>query len=161
MATLPFHPKLPDWRDRLNDLIRDRQGMAPDWGTNDCLSWACDAIEAQTGVDYFAAYRGKYTTAKGALRSLKRFDGIVMPIEFMDKHWGRRHHISEAQFGDIVVVSGQSFPYDMGPSAGVCYGVRSLFVGTGEHGDGLVRLDTLTLEHCYRPWASSSKPPSP
>ncbi len=151
-----FHPKLPDWQDRLSAVVNGRIGRQPEWGTNDCMTWAADCVEAQTGHDYLEAYRGRYHSARGALRALLRLDGVRLPIELMDKLWGPRLPVHQAQHGDLVVVDGLSWPLSMGPSVGLCYGARSLFVGTGENGDGLVRLETLTLEHCYRPWALSS-----
>ena len=152
-----FHEKLPDWQDRLAALVRERMDMEPGWGTNDCMTWAADCVLAQTGVDTLAPYRGRYTTARGALKALRQIDRVELPIELMDRLWGPRRHLAEAMHGDLVVVDGLSVPFDLGPSVGLCYGARSLFVGTGDDGDGLVRLDTLTLEHCYRPWASSSR----
>jgi hypothetical protein len=149
------YAKLDDWEGRLNECVRGRYGLGPAWGTNDCMAWVADCIVAQTGVDPLRRYRGRYRTAMGAMRALLRFDGVVQPIELMDKLWGPRVHISQARLGDPVVTTlGQ--PYEMGPTVGLCYGQRSLFVGTDEHADGLVRLDTLSLEHCYQPWASSS-----
>lgn len=148
------YEKLDHWEDRLHECVRGRYGLEPDWGTNDCMTWAADCVLAQTGVDTLAAYRGKYKTARGALKALRQIDKVELPIELMDLLWGPRCHISEAKLGDLVVTT-LGEPFDMGPTVGLCYGQRSLFVGTDEHADGLVRLDTLTLEHCYRPWASS------
>ena len=149
-----IHPKLPDWHDRLAAVVNARMGQEPAWGTNDCVMWACDCVEAQTGFDYASAYRGRYSTGRGALMALRRIDGVELPIDLMDKWWGQRLHVSWAQHGDLIVAEGLSAPFDMGPSVGLCYGARSLFIGEGEHGDGLARLDTLSLMHCYRPWAS-------
>jgi hypothetical protein len=151
-----MHEKLSDWMDRLSECVRGRMAMEPAWGTNDCMVWAADCVLAQTGVDDLAAYRGRYKTARGALRALQQIDKVKLPIELMDRLWGPRVHISQARHGDLVVTT-LGEPFDMGPTIGLCYGRRSLFVGTDEHEDGLVRLDTLTLEHCYQPWASSPK----
>lgn len=148
------YEKLEDWENRLHECIRGRYGLGPEWGSNDCMTWAADCVLAQTGVDPLKRYRGKYKTARGALRALLRFDGVTQPIELMDKLWGPRVHISQAKLGDLVVTT-LGEPFEMGPTVGLCYGARSLFVGTDEHDDGLVRLNTLTLEHCYQPWASS------
>jgi hypothetical protein len=155
------HVKLDDWRDRLAECVNSRIGTQPEWGTNDCMMWAADCVLAQTGVDDLATYRGKYKSAQGGLRVLMRRHKFKQPIELMDLLWGPRLHISQAMHGDLVVSADLGEPAGMGPSIGLCYGVRSLFVGTDEHADGLVRLDTLSLEHCYRPWASSSRQPSP
>jgi hypothetical protein len=149
--------KLPDWQDRLAECVRGRIGRGFEWGTNDCMAWAADCVLAQTGHDDWERYRGRYSTPRGALRAIRRGDGCALPIDLMDRLWGLRLPVHEAIHGDLVVAN-LGEPAGMGPSVGLCYGLRSLFVGTDEHGDGLVRLDTLTLEHCYRPWASSQRP---
>jgi hypothetical protein len=148
--------KHPDWPSLLAARIHKQNGVEPAWGTADCITWAADCVLAMTGEDDIHEGRGRYSTARGALRVLNKVYGVKLPIDLMDKLWGPRVHISQARIGDIVVKA-ESEPFAMGPAAGVCYGRRSLFVGTEAGVSGLVAEDTLSLEHCYQPWVSSSK----
>lgn len=148
--------KLPDWPSRLAERIHAQAGVEPEWGKADCISWAADCVLAMTGEDDLHAARGKYKSARGALRVLRNTYGVKLPIDLMDLLWGPRVHISQARIGDLVVMA-ESEPFNMGPAVGVCYGRRSLFVGTEAGNSGLVAVETLSLEHCYQPWASSSK----
>lgn len=118
------------------------------------MLWAADCVEAQTGVDTLAAYRGRYSSAMGAAKALRQIGQVERTEELMANVWGPRHHISRAQMGDIVALQTNE---TLGLAAGVCYGRRSFFVGTDGQRDGLVALDTLSLEHCYKPCHSLSK----
>lgn len=145
--------KLPNWIDRLARLIRDRKHTPFEWGKHDCCLWAADAVEAQTGIDQAPNWRGSYSTPIGAVRLLTR-EGVRSPTELATRLWGPKQHISRAKIGDIVVGHlGDRFK----DALGVCYGRNSLFVGTDAGHPGLVTLQTLNLEHCYTPWAASSK----
>lgn len=143
--------------DRLVAAIREHRETPFEWGQHDCMQWASKCVAAQTagGADPLSDVRGKYRSPRGALRTVKELGGRL-PIDLADKWWGDRIPISQARIGDLVACDlGQ--PADMGLSVGVCYGVNSYFVGTGVDDYGLVRVPTLTLEHCYQPWASSSR----
>lgn len=71
--------RLPDWRSRLAAEM-DRQRRDPHaWGSHDCaLGLAAGAVEAISGVDVAAPWRGRYTTPLGAARLLRKggFDGV-------------------------------------------------------------------------------------
>lgn len=151
--------KLPDWIDRLALLIRQRRHDAFEWGRNDCLSWAADAVQAQTGLDTLVDYRGHYSTHRGAVKALRqvRERDLRRTEELADLLWGPRLPIARAQLGDVVMAAAGE-PAGLGMSAGICYGRNSFFVGTDAGRVGLVALDTFSLEHCYKPWASLSKP---
>jgi hypothetical protein len=51
------------------------------WGEHDCVLFAADAVKAQTGVDRLAAYRGRWKTARGAARLLKRLGGMAAAVD--------------------------------------------------------------------------------
>lgn len=51
-----------DWPERLSDTIVAAAGTAFQPGAHDCVLFVADCIEAQTGVDPAAAFRGRYTT---------------------------------------------------------------------------------------------------
>lgn len=62
----PARLRLPDWPERLAEFIEERRYWPFAWGSQDCAMFGGDAIAAQTGVDPFAAFRGRYTTEEGA-----------------------------------------------------------------------------------------------
>lgn len=64
--------RVPDW-DRALPLVVERHMALPgEWGVSDCLLTAGDAIEAVTGVDILAEFRGRYSTEIGAARLMRK-----------------------------------------------------------------------------------------
>lgn len=45
------------------------------WGSWDCSLFAAEAIQAVTGVDVGAEFRGKYKTERSAMRTVKKVTG--------------------------------------------------------------------------------------
>lgn len=66
--------RIPDWADKLTALFERRQGIPFAWGGNDCVSFACDAVEAITGRDPLGGYRGRYASEAEALEHLAGLD---------------------------------------------------------------------------------------
>lgn len=65
-----------DWRARLAEALNLQRAQGFTWGRHDCaLGLAGGAVEAMTGTDIAAPWRGRYSTALGAARALKR-DGF-------------------------------------------------------------------------------------
>jgi hypothetical protein len=96
----------------------------------DCCSFAFDAAKAQTGLDVWADERGRYNSARGASRVIRRYGGIEAIVE------ARFEPIAPAlaQRGDIALVA-----------SGRRAGEESLAVIEGETlaapgRDGLIRL---------------------
>src|SRR5258708_4686376 len=58
--------RLEDWVVRLEAFIKERTAQPFKWGSQDCCLFAADAIEAITGVDLAADFRGKYSGAETA-----------------------------------------------------------------------------------------------
>lgn len=147
--------RLPDWQDRLTPILYERLTWPHEWGKHDCALWAAVCREAVTGENFYAPYLGTYDSAIGALRRLREVDGVNSPAELADLKLGERLHPAMAKVGDIVCAD----LWAMGvadeteearwESLGVCYGHHSLFVGTGGNGDGLVRVLTSAVDHCY------------
>lgn len=46
------------------------------WGEHDCCVFACGWVKARRGVDPAARWRGRYRTAGGAARHLRRGGGL-------------------------------------------------------------------------------------
>lgn len=64
--------RLPDWDRRLVRVTEKHMNLSGEWGASDCLLTVGDAIEAVTGTDLLAPYRGRYKTEKGAARLMRR-----------------------------------------------------------------------------------------
>jgi hypothetical protein len=68
----------PYWDTReLNDFLIARAFAPFSWGVNDCALFVADAIEAMTGTDIAADFRG-YTDEAGAWDAIRRVRGAVL-----------------------------------------------------------------------------------
>jgi hypothetical protein len=56
--------RLPDWPEKLADLVEARRYAPFRWGTHDCAMFAADAVLAMTGADPLARWRGAYATGE-------------------------------------------------------------------------------------------------
>lgn len=68
--------RLPDWPTRLAAFIEARRERAFSWGESDCCLFVCDCVEAMTGTDPGARWRGLYVSEKGARRLLRDNGGV-------------------------------------------------------------------------------------
>lgn len=84
-------------------------------GQHDCCLFGAGAIEALTGVDIAAEWRGRYTTLAGGRRVLRR-SGYADHIALIAAHLPEAHP-SASLPGDIAIV-----PTDEGPAVGVVQG---------------------------------------
>ena len=64
--------RLRSWRARLGRYLAVEAGRPFAWGESDCVLFAAGAVEAMTGVDPAAPWRGRYRTERGAWRVLRR-----------------------------------------------------------------------------------------
>ena len=64
--------RLYNWEARLTAYLSRvaREGFA--WGRHDCALFAAGAVEAVTGIDPAAAWRGRYRTLAGGLRLMRK-----------------------------------------------------------------------------------------
>ena len=81
--------RLEQWPERLADLIEARHAQPFAWGVQDCALFACDAVQAMTGIDPAIAFRGRYKDRRGAYSALGQFLGVD----------GKRH--SKAALGSV------------------------------------------------------------
>jgi hypothetical protein len=102
--------KLEHWRTRAFDkFLRERAKMPFAWGTNDCALFAADAILANTGTDIADDFRGKYTTALGALRTIATVTTGTTVVDAA-AYCAAKHNLTEhthplmAKRGDLVIV---------------------------------------------------------
>lgn len=103
-----------DWLAALTEFIEARRATPHAWGTNDCCVFVADAVQAMTGVDPAAEYRG-YSTEKQALAILKKAGGMEA---LFTAHFGNPVGILQARRGDIVLGDAT----DGTPAVGICLG---------------------------------------
>ena len=62
--------RFPDWARRLRSAIAERRDRPHAWGQHDCAINAADLVQAQTGIDFAAPFRGRYTDEASAMERL-------------------------------------------------------------------------------------------
>lgn len=68
--------QLKGWKGRLSMLILEKSNVPFQWGENDCVSFASDAVMAMTNEDPFAWGRGTYKNKHEALGIFKTHYGV-------------------------------------------------------------------------------------
>ena len=96
--------RLPDWEPRLSAWIAANRSREFVWGEWDCILMACSAVEAQTGDDPAAEYRGRYSDARGAAKALRDL-GKGTLLRTVDAVFERRP-VGRARRGDLVMRKG-------------------------------------------------------
>lgn len=127
--------RLPDWEARLAAYLEPLHARPFAWGSHDCCIFSAGAVEAMTGVDPMPEFRGRYTTAIGSVRALKRFGAGTLEAT-LDRKFGLVPP-SLAQRGDIVMSSGL---------LGICWGSFLIAVGSEAGREGLIRIDRARWE---------------
>jgi hypothetical protein len=110
--------RLPDWEARLHDYLESVADAPFEYGRNDCALFVAGAVNAMTGHDFGAPFRGRYKSAAGAVRALRLYGAGNLPST-LSAALGFPVHPSRAGRGDIVTD---------GVSAGVCMGGVAKFV---------------------------------
>ena len=112
----PWPQRRPDWPERLAETVASARERPFAWGRHDCALFAADCVLAMTGYDPAAPFRGRYSTARGAARSIRRVTGArEIGVAFGDALLGPRLTSPMlAQRGDLVLV-----PTPEGPAFGV------------------------------------------
>lgn len=114
----------PQWEARLNALVARDMARPYAYGRHDCLLWAAAAAKAVTGKDYGRGHRGKYASAAGAARYLRRL-GHETPESYLDSLFPEKLP-GFAQRGDLVLAP------DGIPA--LCMGDHALSVAEGNAG---------------------------
>ncbi len=104
-----------DWRARLGAYLATEARTPFEYGRSDCALFAAGGLNAMTGSDPAANYRGRYTSLRGGLRILRK-DGFRDHVE---RAAALLAEVSpqRARVGDIAVVDTAD-----GPSLGVVQG---------------------------------------
>lgn len=114
--------KYNDWEKRLAAYIATVRADVDALGEVPCARFAAGAVEAQTGVDHYAPFRGKYKGEVSAAKALRKIGAGSLESTF-GRHLARRPSPAFAQRGDIVF---------NGEAVGVCVGATALFIADGE-----------------------------
>lgn len=89
-----------DWQIQLSEFARTHARMPFEWGRNDCCLFTVDAVQAMTGIDHAARFRG-YSTALAAARVVEQQGGIR---QLAIDAWGPPVSPLLAGVGDVVMV---------------------------------------------------------
>ena len=129
--------RAPGWELRLAAAIESATGRAFQWGQHDCAIWAFDLRRDLTGGDDTAqSWRGRYRTARGAVRVMRRLGWSSLEAAGRDLLGEPLPSVHLAQRGDLVLAkSGLGF--------GVCLGART--AGIAPSGLALVPLAVCAL----------------
>lgn len=88
----------------LADYLRAGAARPFAWDACDCCSWACAWVLLRRGVDPSAAWRGRYRTAGGALRHIRRAGGDLLAVASAAMMDAGLVLTSSPQPGDIGVI---------------------------------------------------------
>jgi hypothetical protein len=129
----------PDWKPRLIEWLASIARTPFEVGKHDCALFVAGAINAMTGEDPAARFRGRYTTVRGGLRVI-RAEGFNDPVEMIAN---RLEEVAPlmAQVGDIAVVDTPE-----GPALGVVAGAEILVLGL----DGLGAVSLLEGKRAFK-----------
>lgn len=131
--------RIPHWEQRLASAIADARALPFAWGRHDCATWAFDLRRDLTGgPDLAAFWRGRYRTALGAERVMRRLGWGSLEEGGRALLGAPLETVLLARRGDLVL-GGEPEAF------GVCIGARAAFVAP----EGLV---FLPLSHCRLAW---------
>ena len=94
--------RFPDWRTRLVRYLCEVAHLPFEDGVHDCALFFAGALEAMTGFDVAAPYRGRYSTLRGGFRIVRR-DGYRDHVAWVQSHLETKP-VALARQGDGAVV---------------------------------------------------------
>ena len=124
----------------LAQFLAENQQRPFAWGKWDCCLFAAGAVQVQTGIDYAADYRGRYTTALGAKRILTRF-GHSDIRSAISEQLGEPVAAPLCQRGDVVLVG-----HAENTVAGIVFGTHVWVIDT----HGMMQLGTAHAQCGWR-----------
>jgi hypothetical protein len=135
--------RVENWKSKLFNFIKSRQNTPMEWGKSDCFLLAFDASKIITGVepDFGKPFRGRYRTAGGAYRLLKKYagDGLLKTCDVVAEKLNiQEKPVNYAQTGDIALFESESVIGGVREIMGVVLGSVSALQGK----DGLVFKNT-------------------
>lgn len=109
----------PGWERHLAEAIEAARERPFRWGRHDCATFAFDLRrEIAGGHDVAALWRGRYTTARGAVRVMRRLGWPSLEAAGRDLLGEPLPSVHHAQRGDLVLT-------DTGLGFGVCLGAQA------------------------------------
>lgn len=122
-----------NWRPALLAYVQSVAAKPFVWGEHDCALFAAGAVEAMTGEDIAAPFRGKYKTLAGGLRMLKK-RGFDNHADYAASLF-EEIHPSSVNVGDIAALDTGS-----GIALGIVQGDRIYALQDGAAGISTVPL---------------------
>jgi hypothetical protein len=133
-------PRLPDWRTRLEDYLARVAGQPFRPGRHDCALFVAGAVEAMTGEDPAAAWRGAYRSldaGQDALQAAGFADHVALVAAACEEV-----PPALAAVGDIAVLPGAG----KGAALGLVQGAAVYVL----HPGGLGLVNRLHVERAFR-----------
>jgi hypothetical protein len=114
--------KVTGWEVLLAAAVDDARTRSFNWGTHDCATWAFELRRDLLGGDDTAAlWRGRYRTARGAARVMRRLGWASMPEAGVALLGMPLANVRLAQRGDLMLSPDAT-------SFGVCLGAQVAFL---------------------------------
>lgn len=115
----PQSTRIPGWERRLAEAIEAARDRPFRWGRHDCAIFAFDLRRDITGGhDVAALWRVRYTTARGAVRVMRRLGWSSLEAAGRDLLGEPLDSVHLAQRGDLVLAN-------TALGFGVCLGARA------------------------------------
>lgn len=134
------------WELRLAKAIEAARDQPFRWGEHDCAIWAFDLRRHLTGGDDVAAlWRGRYTTARGAQRVMRRLGWSSLEAAGRDLLGDPLPSVHLAQRGDLVLA-------DTGLGFGICLGARAAGIAPGNGSGTPGGLILVPMAACALAW---------
>lgn len=134
--------RIEEWRKPFSDVIDSMNRVPFSWGDNDCaVGLVGNVLEAMTGKNPAAEYKGRYSTAEEGLKIVKEA-GFENLADFVASYLPEIH-ISEASMGDIVAVPSDD---SLGYVLGIANGDRALIMTPR----GVGSVDLLKAERAFK-----------
>lgn len=129
--------RLRNWQSRLQTCLAERWTTPFKWGEMDCVLFPADCIEACTGEDLAAEFRGTYSDAISAGRIIDKYGGLEA---IAASYLGPEINPILAQPGDIAMLTNQGRP---------CLAVSTGFGWVAPGADGV---NILPNNHAMKAW---------
>lgn len=129
--------RLPGWERRLVAAVEAARDQPFCWGRHDCATFAFDLRrDIAGGYDVAALWRGRYRTARGSVRVMRRLGWSSLEAAGRALLSEPLHSVHLAQRGDLVLAN-------TGLGFGICLGARA--AGIAPEGLLLVPLSSCAL----------------
>lgn len=128
------------WERRLAEAIEAARDRRFRWGRHDCATFAFDLRrDIAGGHDVAALWRGRYSTARGAARVMRRLGWSSLEAAGRDLLGAPLASVHLAQRGDLVLAN-------TGLGFGVCLGARAAGIASS----GLILVPTSACALAWR-----------